>query len=143
MNFALTAENYRRLAMGALTRRVPVYAHFGITHRCNLTCKMCGIWRYGNEKEELSLDQIKDMAAKMRRLGVVQVAIGGGEPFATSHVEEAANMPPTPNAGVTDRWRCRASIGAPCCRRSGQCRSGSGRSAGSWSLRSPQRICPR
>jgi pyrroloquinoline quinone biosynthesis protein E len=90
MNLALTAENYRRLAMGALTRRVPVYAHFGITHRCNLTCKMCGIWRYGNEKEELSLPQIQDMAAKMRRLGVVQVAIGGGEPFATSHVEEAA-----------------------------------------------------
>ena len=90
MNFTLTAENYRRLAMGALTRRVPVYAHFGITHRCNLTCKMCGIWRYGNAKEELSLDQIRDMAAKMRRLGVVQVAIGGGEPFATDHVEEAA-----------------------------------------------------
>jgi MoaA/NifB/PqqE/SkfB family radical SAM enzyme len=90
MNFALTAENYRRLAMGALTRRVPVYAHFGITHRCNLTCKMCGIWRYGNAKEELSLPQIQDMAAKMRRLGVVQVAIGGGEPFATDHVEEAA-----------------------------------------------------
>jgi MoaA/NifB/PqqE/SkfB family radical SAM enzyme len=90
MNLALTAENYRRLALGALTRRVPVYAHFGITHRCNLTCKMCGIWRYGNEKEELSLPQIQDMAAKMRRLGVVQVAIGGGEPFATSHVEEAA-----------------------------------------------------
>jgi len=90
MNFALTAENYRRLAMGALTRKVPVYAHFGITHRCNLTCKMCGIWRYGNEKEELSLDQIREIAAKMRRLGVVQVAIGGGEPFATSHIEEAA-----------------------------------------------------
>ncbi len=90
MNFSLSAENYRRLAMGALTRRVPVYAHFGITHRCNLTCKMCGIWRYGNEKEELSLTQIREIAAKMRRLGVVQVAIGGGEPFAYPHVEEAA-----------------------------------------------------
>ena len=51
MNLSLTAENYKRIALGALTRRVPVYAHFGITHRCNLTCKMCGIWRYGNEKE--------------------------------------------------------------------------------------------
>ena len=53
MNLSLTAENYKRIAMGALTRKVPVYAHFGITHRCNLTCKMCGIWRYGNKKEEL------------------------------------------------------------------------------------------
>ncbi len=89
MNFALSARNYSQLALGALTRRVPVYAHFGITHRCNLTCKMCGIWRYGNEKEELSLAQIQEVARKMRRLGVVQVAIGGGEPFATQHIEEA------------------------------------------------------
>ena len=36
---------------GRSRARVPVYAHFGITHRCNLTCKMCGIWR-GTEDEE-------------------------------------------------------------------------------------------
>ena len=64
MNLSLTAENYKRIAMGALTRKVPVYAHFGITHRCNLTCKMCGIWRYGNKKEELSLDEIREVAAE-------------------------------------------------------------------------------
>ena len=45
-----TARNYARIAKAALTRSVPVYAHFGITHRCNLTCKMCGIWRYGDEE---------------------------------------------------------------------------------------------
>ena len=33
-----TARNYARIAQAALTRSVPVYAHFGITHRCNLTC---------------------------------------------------------------------------------------------------------
>jgi pyrroloquinoline quinone biosynthesis protein E len=92
MNVSLTAENYWRLAKGAMTRKVPVYAHYGITHRCNLTCKMCGIWRYGNAKEELSLDEVAEVAARMRRLGVVQVAIGGGEPFACDHVEEAARL---------------------------------------------------
>ena len=90
MNISLTAENYKRIALGALTRRVPVYAHFGITHRCNLTCKMCGIWRYGNKKEELNLDEIGLVAARMRRLGVVQCSIGGGEPFAHEDIEEAA-----------------------------------------------------
>jgi MoaA/NifB/PqqE/SkfB family radical SAM enzyme len=69
-----------------------VYAHFGITHRCNLTCRMCGIWRYGNAAEELSLDQIREVAARMKRLGVVQVAIGGGEPFARSDLEEVARI---------------------------------------------------
>lgn len=87
-----TARNYARIGKAALTRDVPVYAHFGITHRCNLTCKMCGIWRYGNEKEELSLDEIGQMAERMARLGVVQLSIGGGEPFAVSHLEEAAEL---------------------------------------------------
>ncbi len=85
-----TLRNYSRIAEAAITRRVPVYAHFGITHRCNLTCKMCGIWRYGNKKEELSLDEIKEMAARMYRMGVVQVSIGGGEPFAYEDLPEAA-----------------------------------------------------
>ena len=92
MNISLTAKNYKRIAMGALTRRVPVYAHSGITHRCNLTCKMCGIWRYGNAKEELSLEEVAEVAARMRRLGVVQCSIGGGEPFAHESVEEIAKL---------------------------------------------------
>jgi MoaA/NifB/PqqE/SkfB family radical SAM enzyme len=83
-------SNLVRLGRAALRRDVPVYAHFGITHRCNLTCKMCGIWRYGNAKEELSLEQIAEVAARMQRLGVVQVAIGGGEPFSRTDLEEAA-----------------------------------------------------
>lgn len=84
-----TARNYARIAKAAITRDVPVYAHWGITHRCNLTCKMCGIWRYGDEKEELTPDEIRVMAAKMARLGVVQLSIGGGEPFASRHLEDA------------------------------------------------------
>ena len=86
----LNPRGYARIAGAFLTRRVPVYAHFGITHRCNLTCKMCGIWRYGNKKEELSLEQIGQMAERMARLGVVQVSIGGGEPFSSEILEGAA-----------------------------------------------------
>lgn len=85
-----TARNYARIGMAALTRDVPVYAHFGVTHRCNLTCKMCGIWRYGNRKEELSLDEMKVVAERMARLGVVQVSLGGGEPYAVDYLEDAA-----------------------------------------------------
>lgn len=80
MKFSL--RNYTRLARAVTTQDVPVYAHFGVTHRCNLTCKMCGIWRYGNAKEELSIPQVQEVARRMRRLGVVQVSLGGGEPFA-------------------------------------------------------------
>lgn len=86
----LNPRGYTRIAEAFVTRKVPVYAHYGITHRCNLTCKMCGIWRYGNKKEELSLEQIAQAAERMARLGVVQVSIGGGEPFSSEHLEEAA-----------------------------------------------------
>lgn len=86
-----TARNYARIAAAAVTRRVPVYAHFGITHRCNLTCKMCGIWRYGNEREELSPAELQLMAERMARLGVVQLSIGGGEPFASANLEAACS----------------------------------------------------
>jgi len=51
---------------------------------------MCGIWRYGNKKAELSVEEIHQMAQRFARLGVVQVAIGGGEPFAYEELEEAA-----------------------------------------------------
>jgi len=86
----LDVRGYARVAEAFITRRVPVYAHYGITHRCNLTCKMCGIWRYGNRKEELELPQIEQMAQRMKRLGVVQISIGGGEPYACDYLEEAA-----------------------------------------------------
>lgn len=58
-----------------------MYAHFGITHRCNLECKMCGIERHTEESEELSLEQIEKVFNNLKRLGVVYVSIGGGEPF--------------------------------------------------------------
>ncbi len=86
----LDVRGYARVAEAFVTRKVPVYAHYGITHRCNLTCKMCGIWRYGNRKEELELPQIEQMAQRMKRLGVVQLSIGGGEPYACDYLEEAA-----------------------------------------------------
>jgi len=49
---------------------------------------MCGIWRYGNAKEELSIPEVTEVAKRMRRLGVAQVSIGGGEPFARDDIEE-------------------------------------------------------
>jgi MoaA/NifB/PqqE/SkfB family radical SAM enzyme len=90
-----------RIGRAAIRRDLPVYAHFGITHRCNLTCRMCGIWRYGNQKEELSLEQVREMAGRLRRLGVVQLAVGGGEPFLREDLEQAVRA--FTDAGLTLR----------------------------------------
>ncbi len=81
-----------RVARAALSRRVPVYGHWGITHRCNLTCKMCGIWRYGKKDEELTLPQVEILAKRLKRMGVIQLALGGGEPFVRDDLEELVGI---------------------------------------------------
>ena len=61
----LGLRSYTQIARAAWDRSVPIYAHFGVTHRCNLTCKMCGIWRYGNADEELSIPEVALVAARI------------------------------------------------------------------------------
>ena len=54
---------------------------FCLTLRCNLKCKMCGIWR--TEKvRELTLDQWKEVIVKLKKwLGPFRIQIAGGEIF--------------------------------------------------------------
>lgn len=87
-----TVPRFGRLARGATLHDRPVYAHFGITHRCDITCRMCGIWKYGNEDEELSLPEIARMADAIRDIGAVQLAIGGGEPFTRRDLGEVIRI---------------------------------------------------
>lgn len=59
----------------------PLYVHYGITHRCNLHCRMCKIYQDVKEDEEISLGQIERIFELLKRLGALYVSIGGGEPF--------------------------------------------------------------
>lgn len=74
-------KNFLRLANAFIFKNKPLYVHYGITHRCNLQCRMCKIYQDANEEEELSIRQIESAFDLLRRLGVVYVSIGGGEPF--------------------------------------------------------------
>lgn len=69
------------LASALLTRRTPYYVHFGVTHRCNLTCRMCGIWKMGNRKTEVTTEQVRAIARNLRAIGTGVVSLGGGEPL--------------------------------------------------------------
>jgi MoaA/NifB/PqqE/SkfB family radical SAM enzyme len=69
------------LLKALLTRNVPVYVHYGVTHRCNLRCRMCGLWQTGDEAAELSLSQVEKMAQVLQGLGVQVISLGGGEPL--------------------------------------------------------------
>ncbi len=74
-------KNFLRLVNSFIFKNRAFYVHYGLTHRCNLQCRMCKIYQDANEDEELSMAQIESVFNLLRRLGVVYVSIGGGEPF--------------------------------------------------------------
>ncbi|MBT3194119.1 MAG: radical SAM protein [Verrucomicrobia bacterium] len=59
----------------------PLYVHYGVTHRCNMQCRMCVVWKEGNAAEELAPAAIRPMADGLVEAGVRMVTLGGGEPF--------------------------------------------------------------
>lgn len=74
-------NNIIKLLKAFSLKNRPVYVHYGITHRCNLRCRMCKIYQGANEAEELSLEQIEKVFDFLKSLGVIYISIGGGEPF--------------------------------------------------------------
>lgn len=61
-------------------RPAPVYAHYGVTHRCNMRCRMCSVWKSGDAASELTVDQAGRLARNLWAAGVRTIALGGGEP---------------------------------------------------------------
>jgi len=70
-----------RLSEALIFKNRPIYVHYGITHRCNLRCRMCNIDKSLNKGGELSIDEIDRLFDILRSVGVLYVSIGGGEPF--------------------------------------------------------------
>lgn len=66
----------------------PFYVHLYVTKRCNLQCKMCNVWKFGNKQEEMSLEDIKDVATKLKKLKVPNIVVTGGEPFLRQDLPE-------------------------------------------------------
>lgn len=72
-------------AYGLLASRMmgnPFYIRYQITHRCNYGCRMCGQRQFdASTFKELTIDQIRLMAARLARMNARHVVITGGEPF--------------------------------------------------------------
>jgi MoaA/NifB/PqqE/SkfB family radical SAM enzyme len=61
----------------------PLKAYFDFTNRCNLSCRHCITSSSPDvdTSEELSTERIKELIAELARIGVLEVATGGGEPL--------------------------------------------------------------
>lgn len=84
--------NFTRLIRGRIFKDIPLYVHYGITHRCNLSCRMCNIYKDAGKNGELSTSEIGEKFDFLRRLGVVYVSIGGGEPFLRTDLVSVVNL---------------------------------------------------
>lgn len=70
-----------RFAAGLLRNR-PFNCLIQVTNRCNLRCSFCDFWpNPAPPREELTVDEYRDLSAQLRDLGCFVVSIEGGEPF--------------------------------------------------------------
>ena len=86
MGNGLTREldyQYRclRLAWGFLTGRF-IHCNLQVTYRCGFKCQICDFWKEEHDpREELTVEQVRTIGAKLRRLGALIVSLAGGEPM--------------------------------------------------------------
>lgn len=59
----------------------PLRVHLQITNACPLKCRHCGQASREPYENELSFDEICSLIDEMAAIGVLEICIGGGEPF--------------------------------------------------------------
>ncbi|MCD6371717.1 MAG: radical SAM protein [Candidatus Aenigmarchaeota archaeon] len=61
----------------------PMFINFGLTHRCNLRCKICETWEANPKiEEELTLDEIKQVIWEIAKWDKrINISFAGGEPL--------------------------------------------------------------
>jgi MoaA/NifB/PqqE/SkfB family radical SAM enzyme len=73
--------NFLKLCRWLVSGNTPIYVHFGITHHCNLSCRMCMVRDNTSNSRELSTTDIKNIFLYLKKQGIIYVSISGGEPF--------------------------------------------------------------
>jgi MoaA/NifB/PqqE/SkfB family radical SAM enzyme len=77
----------------------PYYAHLTLTHKCNIKCTYCQLWK--NDTKELSTRQYKKIIDILDKLGIAILVFHGGEPLLRDDVFELINY--AKNKGIYTR----------------------------------------
>jgi MoaA/NifB/PqqE/SkfB family radical SAM enzyme len=60
----------------------PDFINIGLTHRCNLKCKICETWKVWSKSEnELKLSELKNVINEIGKWGGINLSFAGGEPL--------------------------------------------------------------
>jgi len=79
-----------RLAWGFLTGRF-IHCNLQVTYRCGFKCQICDFWRTEHRaEEELTLDDVRLIGRKLKRLGALIISLAGGEPMAREDLSDIA-----------------------------------------------------
>ena len=91
-NFAFPSENLKTLIKNEAKQVLEVLDEkseiiplqtviWGITNRCMLNCKHCYDWENIDKQDHLSLDELKEILAKIMEQGIRHIQLSGGEPL--------------------------------------------------------------
>ena len=68
------------IATRALAPGKPHHAQWLITRKCNYRCAGCNVWKE-QDQENLTTDEIKKGLDILKKIGVVDLVISGGDPL--------------------------------------------------------------
>jgi MoaA/NifB/PqqE/SkfB family radical SAM enzyme len=81
-----------RLGLGFLTGRF-IHCNLQVTYRCNFRCQICDFWKVEHDPaEELTVDDVRRIGRKLRRLGTLIVSLAGGEPLIRPDLVDAIRV---------------------------------------------------
>ncbi len=75
------------VAARALVSGKPHHAQWMVTRRCNYQCRSCNVWKEPDERE-LSAAEIKKGFDILKKLGIVELVISGGDPLLRDDIGE-------------------------------------------------------
>ena len=83
----MSLEKAASIAVRSLTPDRPYHVQWMLTRKCNYRCKGCNVWRE-QDARELSAEEIKKGLEILRKLGVVEVVLSGGNPLLRDDINE-------------------------------------------------------
>jgi len=83
----MSLEKAVSIAMRSLTPNRPYHVQWMLTRKCNYRCKGCNVWRE-QDKRELPTKEIKKGLDILRKLGVVEIVLSGGNPLLRDDIDE-------------------------------------------------------
>jgi MoaA/NifB/PqqE/SkfB family radical SAM enzyme len=83
----MSLEKAASIAVRSLTPDRPYHVQWMLTRKCNYRCRGCNVWRE-QDARELSAEEIKKGLEILRKLGVVEVVLSGGNPLLRDDIDE-------------------------------------------------------